>query len=56
LSQRPNQDTQSPCADAGSSTAANVGLKDKTTRVDKVEDTGVVDLGYHYPKEVLKAE
>jgi hypothetical protein len=56
LSQRPNQDKESPCVDAGSSTAANVGLKDKTTRVDKVEDTGVVDLGYHYPKEVLKAE
>ena len=56
LSQRPNQDQESPCVDAGSSTAADAGLKDKTTRIDKVEDTGVVDLGYHYPEEVLKAE
>ena len=56
LSQRPGQGSQSPCVDAGGATAAKLGLENKTTRVDKVEDTGVVDLGYHYPKEVLKAE
>ena len=43
----------SPCVDAGSDTAAKLGLKNKTTRIDKRGDTGTVDMGYHYPKIVL---
>lgn len=40
--------TDSPCLDAGSDTAANLGLNTKTTRTDAVTDTGQVDIGYHY--------
>jgi hypothetical protein len=40
----------SPCVDAGSDTAAKLGLGNMTTRIDKVGDTGTVDVGYHYPK------
>ena len=47
------QPTDSPCVDAGSDTAAKLGLKNKTTRIDKRGDTGTVDIGYHYPKTVL---
>jgi parallel beta-helix repeat protein/predicted outer membrane repeat protein len=43
------QAVRSPCIDAGSDTAANVGLDGLTTRSDEVVDTGVVDMGYHYP-------
>jgi nitrous oxidase accessory protein NosD len=51
LSQRAaGQGDQSPCVDAGSDTAAKLGLQDKTTRTDKVGDAGKVDLGYHYSK------
>ncbi|MDY6953928.1 MAG: hypothetical protein SWE60_20675, partial [Thermodesulfobacteriota bacterium] len=50
LSQRPSgQDAKSPCVDAGSDAAASLGLDKKTSRTDKVEDAGTVDLGYHYP-------
>jgi hypothetical protein len=35
--------------DAGSSTALEVGLADRTTRTDGAADTGIVDMGYHYP-------
>jgi hypothetical protein len=52
LSQQPGQDKKSPCVDVGSNTAVKLGLQDKSTRTDKVGDTGQVDLGYHYPKEV----
>jgi len=45
------QSEQSPCVNAGSDTAANLGLSDKTTRTDNVTDSGVVDMGYHYPKD-----
>ena len=38
----------SPCINAGSDTAANLGLDTKTTRVDDITDSGTVDLGYHY--------
>jgi hypothetical protein len=38
----------SPCVDAGSDTAANLGLDELTTRTDQVEDAGMVDMGYHY--------
>lgn len=43
------QAVTSPCADAGSDTAANLGLDDRTTRTDDVADSGTVDMGYHYP-------
>jgi hypothetical protein len=42
--------------DAGSDTAAKLGLQNKTTRTDKRGDSGIVDMGYHYPKEVEKIE
>ena len=49
LSQRASgQDSESPCVDAGSSTAANLGLQRSTTRTDNAGDTGMVDIGYHY--------
>lgn len=41
--------TDSPCLDAGSDTAANLGLNRLTTRSDEGIDTGRVDMGYHYP-------
>jgi len=42
------QSSDSPCVDAGSDTAANLGLDDDTTRTDEVGDAGRVDMGYHY--------
>ena len=42
------QGTDSPCVDAGSDTAANLGMDIFTTRTDQVIDTGAVDMGYHY--------
>ncbi|MHC4620307.1 MAG: BACON domain-containing protein [Planctomycetota bacterium] len=42
------QAVDSPCVDAGSDTAANLGLDDFTTRTDQFRDKGVVDMGYHY--------
>jgi hypothetical protein len=38
----------SPCVDAGSDTAANLGMDLFTTRTDDIGDTGIVDMGYHY--------
>jgi parallel beta-helix repeat protein len=38
----------SPCVDAGSDTAANLGLDNRTTRTDEIRDSGTVDMGYHY--------
>jgi hypothetical protein len=43
------QALQSPCVDAGSDLAVNLGLDDLTTRTDQFRDKGVVDMGYHYP-------
>jgi hypothetical protein len=43
------QPVDSPCVDAGSDTAENLGLDTRTTRTDQVGDTGIVDMGYHYP-------
>lgn len=40
---------QSPCVDAGSMSAIDAGLADRTTRTDGAADDGVVDMGYHYP-------
>ncbi len=39
----------SPCIDAGSQSAAEAGLSDRTTQADETPDTGTVDMGYHYP-------
>ena len=51
LSQRASQQSsESPCVDAGSDAANKLGLGDRTSRTDKVGDTGKVDVGYHYPK------
>jgi hypothetical protein len=43
------QGVTSPCVDAGSDTAANLGLDSYTTRSDQAGDGGQVDMGYHYP-------
>jgi len=43
------QPEDSPCVDAGSILAVEAGVADKTTRTDGSPDTGVVDIGYHYP-------
>jgi predicted outer membrane repeat protein len=45
----PDQTTDSPCVDAGSDLSVNAGLHLHTTRTDEVFDTGIVDMGYHYP-------
>ena len=42
------QGADSPCVDAGSDTATNLGMDKYTTRTDKVADDGLVDMGYHY--------
>lgn len=42
------QAVDSPAVDAGSDSAANLGLDHRTTRSDGTEDVGTVDLGYHY--------
>ncbi len=43
------QFANSPCIDAGSQSAEDAGLSDRTTRTDGVTDTGTVDMGFHYP-------
>ena len=53
LSQRSaGQWWDSPCVDAGSDTASNLDLDERTTRTDQVGDQGAVDTGYHYPQWV----
>jgi hypothetical protein len=42
------QDADSPCIDAGSTSASAAGVGNLTTRTDGAFDTGVVDIGYHY--------
>lgn len=42
------QATNSLCVNAGSDTAANLGMDTGTTRTDGIGDAGIVDLGYHY--------
>jgi parallel beta-helix repeat protein len=37
----------SPCTDAGSDTAPNLGLDALTTRTDGLFDTGTADMGFH---------
>jgi hypothetical protein len=41
--------THSPCVDVGTNTAIFWDLTNATTRVNGVNDSGIVDLGYHYP-------
>ena len=43
------QAVTSPCKNAGSDSAANLGMDTKTTRTDSVADANKVDMGYHYP-------
>ena len=43
------QALDSPCVDAGSDTAASLGLDDLSTRTDGMPDEGTVDMGYHAP-------
>ncbi|MBN2208542.1 MAG: right-handed parallel beta-helix repeat-containing protein [Candidatus Coatesbacteria bacterium] len=42
------QDADSPCIDAGSTSASIAGMGELTTRTDSAFDTGIVDIGYHY--------
>jgi len=42
------QGVDSPCVDAGSDTAASLGLSGRSTRTDGAPDTGVVDIGFHF--------
>ena len=42
------QATNSPGIDAGSDSAVNLSLDDRTTRTDREVDIGTVDMGYHY--------
>jgi len=42
------QGSDSPCVDAGSDLAANLGLDSYTTRTDGIGDAGTVDMGHHY--------
>ncbi len=39
----------SPCIDAGSKSAEDTGLSDRTTQADGAPDTDIVDMGFHYP-------
>ncbi len=39
----------SPCIDAGSKSAEDAGLSDRTTQADGTPDTGTVDMGFHFP-------
>ncbi|MGD8451194.1 MAG: right-handed parallel beta-helix repeat-containing protein [Phycisphaerae bacterium] len=43
------QPFDSPCIDGGNDTAEHYGLATSTTRRDEAVDTGIVDVGYHYP-------
>jgi len=47
------QTTNSPCVDTGSDTAENLNMNSLTTRTDGVPDTGVVNMGYHYPTSIV---
>jgi hypothetical protein len=47
------QDINSPSVDAGSKDASGLGLGSYSTRTDKAGDTGIVDMGYHYPEVPL---
>ena len=40
---------ESPYIDAGSESAEEAGLSDRTTQADGTPETGTVDMGFHYP-------
>jgi hypothetical protein len=42
------QPADSPCVDAGSDLASNLGMDAYWTRTDEIPDTGIVDMGYHH--------
>jgi hypothetical protein len=42
------QGADSPCVDAGSDTAVNLGMDEYTTRTDGIRDSDTVNMGYHY--------
>jgi len=42
------QHSDSPCIDAGSDLASNLGMDTLWTRTDEVSDSGTVDMGFHY--------
>lgn len=42
------QAIQSPCVDAGSNNAFDLGMDVYTTRIDIIADVGTVDIGHHY--------
>ncbi len=42
-------DRDSPCIDAGSRSADEAGMAKYTTQAKGTPDTGVVDMGFHYP-------
>ncbi|MGE0482480.1 MAG: right-handed parallel beta-helix repeat-containing protein [Phycisphaerae bacterium] len=47
----PGQPVDSPCKDAGSATAIDLGLHAYTTRTDLQADEDAVDLGYHISRD-----
>ncbi len=46
----------SPAIDAGSGPASQFGLDEMTTRTDGTPDTGIVDIGYHYPISTIPGD
>jgi len=46
------QGADSPCVDAGSDSASDLGLAHLTTRTDAAADAGIVDMGYHVASQV----
>jgi parallel beta-helix repeat protein len=47
-----DQIADSNVVNAGSTTAAAAGMSDYSTRTDKVNDSGQVDLGFHYNDQI----
>ncbi|MHC4436453.1 MAG: S8 family serine peptidase, partial [Planctomycetota bacterium] len=47
---------ESNCVDGGSDLASVIGLDTRTTRIDGVNDVGIVDMGYHYDRAVSHFE
>jgi len=45
--------TNSPCVNAGTGHVETAGLAGYTTRADGTSDTGIVDMGYHWPPGYL---
>ncbi|MHC4641780.1 MAG: hypothetical protein ACYS32_09065, partial [Planctomycetota bacterium] len=42
------QASDSPCVDAGGNLATNLEMDIYTTRIDHINDSGIVDIGYHH--------